>query len=277
MSVNMQSCQCLDRTTFWEGSHYHMNKAYGFHMSELMSKMIIVLILLAVMNCLGCSAFGRVTSLRMDDHTASLAAATAGAEMTQIKTRRFSIPRYTGAYKYQISKASIIFCPGNQKGGQLFFVGPPLLPVIPFFVGKPDEPASDFDRKRIQYLRHSIVIGIDSRETQVELDFSALRLKLRNGAPVRIETVTVTGEMACTDDGYRLFPGRENLIDKQVVIKDSKTYHWIIFDTSLGDIDGLIIDLGPIKIEGGQIELSPIEYRKRNSYYYVPFYLPLPS
>ncbi len=266
-----------DRTTSWEGIHYNMNKAYGFHMSKLMIKMMIVPILLAVMNCLGCSGFGRVTSLSLDPNTATLTAAATGAKMTQIKRRGFSIPWYEPAYRYQISKASIIFCPGNQQGGKLFFMGPPLLPIIPFFVSKPDEPKSDFDRKRIEYLHHSVVIGIDGRETQVELDFSALRLTLMNGAPVRIETVTVTGEIACTDDRYRLFPGRENLLDKQVVVKDSKTYYWIIFDTSLGDVDGLIIDLGPIKIEGKQIELPPLEYRKRNIYYYIPFALPLPS
>jgi hypothetical protein len=46
---------------------------------------------------------------------------------------------------------------------------------------------------------------------------------------------------------------------------------------STGDVDGLIVDLGPIKIEGKQIEFPPVESRKGNNYYYIPFYLPLPN
>ncbi len=253
-----------------------MHKAYGFHISGMMSKMITVTALIMAMNCLGCSGFKRVTSLRMDDQTASSAAAAAGAKMTQIKTRIFSIPRYTGAYKFQISKASIIFCPANLRLDEIS-MGPPLLPIIPvFFIGEP-EIKSDTQRKRIEDMHHSVVIGIDGRETQLELDFSALRLKLMNGAPVRVDTVTVLGrEQSCTNNSYRLVWGQvENLLNKQVIVNDSWTFYGIFFDASTDDVDGLMIDLGPIKIEGKQVKLPPLEYRKRNNYYYVPLILPL--
>ncbi len=99
-----------------------------------------------------------------------------------------------------------------------------------------------------------------------------------NGTPVTVNTIRVLGtDEACTDNRYRLSFGSENLLASHVIIKNSKEVYWVIFDASTGDIDGLSIDLGAIKIDGKSVLFPPVEYRKQNNYYYIPFYLPVPS
>ena len=244
-------------------------------MAVMMSKIITGSILIMAMSCFGCSGFARVTSLRMDDNTALSAAVASGAKLSRIKTGSFSIPGYTAAYKYEISNASIAFCPGSIRT-KIISVGPLIVPIIPVFIGEP-EPKSDDERKRSEHLHHSVVIGIDGREAEVELDFSALRLKLMDGTPVSVTSVIALQSEACTDERYRGYRGSENLLGRKVTTKNSKKVYWIIFDTSAGDVDGLIMDLGPIIIEGERVKFPPIEYRRRHNYYYIPFYLPLPS
>ena len=82
---------------------------------------------------------------------------------------------------------------------------------------------------------------------------------------------------ACTDNRYRHSLGSKNVLDKQVMIKNGKEAYWVVFDEPTGDIEGLLIELGPIKIDGKTILFPPVEYRKHNNYYYIPLYLPLPS
>jgi len=145
----------------------------------------------------------------------------------------------------------IVLTEGKNYHGYGVAFGPPFIPIIPQFWG-----SSESFKKGPLIFR----IGFDSPSNTTSIDFEKTRIQLLSGESLSPSLVKVFQAQE--------IPGK--LAMKEVIMSNTKVTCWLTFDVSKSELSEFSIDLGHIQIDGEQIKLPPLTYRKTSDYRFVP-------
>ena len=208
-----------------------------------------IVFLILVIGLCGCSSVTRVDFLK------------ANIEDTAWSIRNTEIE----SYKISTFGVTLYTCPAIV-GGDLTSIGVIFLPLIPG-PSKPNYEAPPFH----------FAFAIESLSANTTIDMSKVKVILQDGkmlSPSRLETWQEGNNLSvsCTHlANYKQIP------IESVVINDGTIYFGVHFPISISSIEDCVIQLGILTINGKEVEVPQLRYRKASTHKYRPMILPVPS
>jgi hypothetical protein len=172
------------------------------------------------------------------------------------------------SYKFSTVGMSLYTCPALLKA-ELVSMGPALVPLVP----APGEPKSAI----AEDISLDFKFALESLSMATTIDFSQFILTLPDGKtinPDRVMTWQGTKEIhvSCnTLYDYKQIP------IQQFVITNSTRYFAVRFPIPSSKVEQCIVELGTVKIDGKNVDVPPLRFKKDSDYKFRPFVLPLPS
>lgn len=156
------------------------------------------------------------------------------------------------SYQYLREGVSISICP-KFYGGKAILYGPPLIPIFPNFylLGEP------IDRGQF-----AIQIVIDSPSDVSRIDLSKIRIQLPQKEPLEPSIVKVVKG----DEFYDIF-------SLTPTVSHAKATYYITYDVPKLEVKQLIVDIGNLQVNGQNVDLPLLPYRKDSQYHYLPLHL----